>query len=85
MPRAALKDADIVLKVRGPDAGEIAKMKKGAMLAALLAPATEKELPAQLAQAGRHRLCHGIPAAHFARAGDGRAVVARPISPATRR
>jgi H+-translocating NAD(P) transhydrogenase subunit alpha len=49
---AALKDADIVLKVRGPDAAEIGKMKKGAVLAALLAPATEKELPAWLAQAG---------------------------------
>jgi len=49
---AALKDADIVLKVRGPDASEIVKFKRGAMLAALLAPATEKELPAQLAQAG---------------------------------
>ena len=48
----ALKDADIVLKVRGPDAAEIGKMKKGAVLAALLAPATEKELPAWLAQAG---------------------------------
>ena len=41
-----------MLKVRGPDAGEIGKMRRGAILAALLAPATEKELPAQLAQAG---------------------------------
>jgi len=49
---AALTNADIVLKVRGPDAAEIGKMKKGAVLAALLAPATEKELPAWLAQAG---------------------------------
>lgn len=49
---AALKNADIVLTVRGPDAGEIAKFKHGTILAALLAPATEKELPGQLAQAG---------------------------------
>src|SRR5262249_46396780 len=49
---AALKDADIVLKVRGPDANEIGNMKRGAILAALLAPATEKETIAKLAQAG---------------------------------
>ncbi|MDR2709782.1 MAG: Re/Si-specific NAD(P)(+) transhydrogenase subunit alpha [Burkholderiales bacterium] len=30
--------ADIVLKVRGPDAGELAKMKKGALLVGLLNP-----------------------------------------------
>jgi len=48
----ALADADIVLKVRGPDDGEIAKMKKGAVLAALLAPYTEKETAAKLASQG---------------------------------
>ncbi|HEV2563313.1 MAG TPA: Re/Si-specific NAD(P)(+) transhydrogenase subunit alpha [Rhizomicrobium sp.] len=48
----ALKDADIVLKVRGPDASEIAGMKKGAVLAALLAPYTEKAAIAQLAARG---------------------------------
>src|ERR1700749_513245 len=35
---SALKDADIVLKVRGPEANEIAAMKKGAVYASLLAP-----------------------------------------------
>ena len=49
---AALKNADIILKVRGPEASEIAAMKRGAILAALLAPATEKETAAKLAQAG---------------------------------
>src|SRR5215471_18150878 len=49
---SALKSADIVLKVRGPEASEIASMKRGAILAALLAPATEKETAAKLAQAG---------------------------------
>jgi proton-translocating NAD(P)+ transhydrogenase subunit alpha len=49
---AALKDADIVLKVRGPEAGELAAMKKGAVLAALLAPYTEKEAIAKLAAQG---------------------------------
>ena len=49
---AALKNADIVLKVRGPEAGEIAQMKKGAVLAALLSPATEKDTVGKLAEAG---------------------------------
>lgn len=40
---AALTGADIVLKVRVPEANEIAGMKKGAVVAALLAPYTEKE------------------------------------------
>ncbi|HEY1631524.1 MAG TPA: Re/Si-specific NAD(P)(+) transhydrogenase subunit alpha [Rhizomicrobium sp.] len=48
----ALKDADIVLKVRGPEASETAAMKKGAVFAALLAPYTDKDAPAALAQAG---------------------------------
>jgi NAD(P) transhydrogenase subunit alpha len=48
----ALKTADIVLKVRGPSDSEIAQMKRGAILAALLSPATEKEAVAKLAQAG---------------------------------
>jgi H+-translocating NAD(P) transhydrogenase subunit alpha len=48
----ALADADIVLAVRGPDAAEIAAMKKGAVLAALLAPYTEKETIAKLAAQG---------------------------------
>jgi len=48
----ALADADIVLKVRSPDDGEIAKMKRGAVLAALLAPYTEKEAIAKLAGQG---------------------------------
>jgi NAD(P) transhydrogenase subunit alpha len=49
---SALKDADIVLKVRSPSADEIACMKKGAVLAALLAPYTDKDVPAQLASQG---------------------------------
>jgi NAD(P) transhydrogenase subunit alpha len=49
---SAVKNADIVLKVRGPEAAEIAAMKRGAILAALLSPATEKEAPANLAAAG---------------------------------
>ena len=48
----ALQDADIVLKVRSPDASEIAGMKKGAVLAALLAPHTEKDAIVALAGQG---------------------------------
>src|ERR1700689_3785555 len=47
-----LKDADIVLSVRTPDAGAIAQMKKGAVLAALLAPYTEKDAIGTLAAQG---------------------------------
>jgi NAD(P) transhydrogenase subunit alpha len=48
----ALRDADIVLKVRSPSAGEIAAMKKGAVLAALLSPYTDKDAAAELAARG---------------------------------
>ncbi|HWA89404.1 MAG TPA: Re/Si-specific NAD(P)(+) transhydrogenase subunit alpha, partial [Rhizomicrobium sp.] len=47
-----LGDADIVLKVRGPSQGEIAQMKKGAVLASLLAPHAEAEAISGLAGAG---------------------------------
>jgi NAD(P) transhydrogenase subunit alpha len=46
------KDADIVLKVRGPEAGEISQLKNGAVLAALLSPATEQALIQSLAGQG---------------------------------
>jgi len=49
---SALAGADIVLSVRSPDASEIAQMKKGAVLAALLAPYTDKDTPAALAAQG---------------------------------
>jgi len=49
---SALKDADIVLKVRGPEANEIAAMKKGAVYASLLAPYSEKEPIQKLAAQG---------------------------------
>lgn len=49
---SVLKDADIILSVRSPDAAQISAMKKGAVLAALLAPYTDKETPALLAAQG---------------------------------
>jgi NAD(P) transhydrogenase subunit alpha len=49
---ATLKDADLVLKVRGPEAGEISQLKNGAVLAALLSPATEQAAIQSLANQG---------------------------------
>ena len=49
---AALADADIVLKVRGPDAAETGLLKKGAVLAAMLAPHTEQDRIKALAGQG---------------------------------
>ena len=48
---ATLRDADIVLKVRGPEPGEIAQLKKGAVLAALLSPHSEQAAIQALADA----------------------------------
>jgi len=48
---ATLRDADIVLKVRGPEPGEIAQLKKGAVLAALLSPHSEQAAIQALAEA----------------------------------
>jgi len=50
--RAALADADIVLKVRGPSAEEIPLLKKGAVLAALLSPHSERAAVDALAAQG---------------------------------
>ncbi len=47
-----LKDADIVFKVRAPSQDEIGLLKRGAVLAALLSPATEKDAIGKLAEAG---------------------------------
>src|SRR5205807_238487 len=49
---AAIADADVILSVRAPGPHAIAAMKKGAIVAALLAPYTDKETPAALAQQG---------------------------------
>jgi NAD(P) transhydrogenase subunit alpha len=49
---STLKDADIVLKVRGAESSEISQMKKGAVLAALLSPHAEQDAIAALASQG---------------------------------
>src|SRR3954470_19204389 len=48
----ALAKADILFKVRGPEAAEIAALKKGAIVAALLNPHQDKAAVAALAKAG---------------------------------
>jgi H+-translocating NAD(P) transhydrogenase subunit alpha len=50
--RATLEGADIVLKVRGPKGAETTLFRKGAVLAALLAPYTEKGAIGALAEQG---------------------------------
>jgi NAD(P) transhydrogenase subunit alpha len=50
--RATLEGADVVLKVRGPQGAETALLKKGAVLAALLAPYTEADAIRALAEQG---------------------------------
>jgi NAD(P) transhydrogenase subunit alpha len=50
--RAALADADVVLKVRGPSPAESGMIKKGAVVAALLAPHSEKAAISALAGQG---------------------------------
>jgi len=49
---STFRDADIVLKVRGPEAGEIAQLKNGAVLVALLSPSTEQAAIQSLASKG---------------------------------
>jgi NAD(P) transhydrogenase subunit alpha len=46
------KDADIVLKVRGPEQGEITQFKNGAVLASLLSPHSEQAAIQSLAGQG---------------------------------
>jgi len=49
---SALKDADIVFKVRPPSDAEIGLLKRGAILVALLSPTSNKDTIQKLADAG---------------------------------
>jgi hypothetical protein len=72
----ALKNADIVLKVRGP---RFNRRHDGApFLRPCSRPQPKRPRPAR--KPGQC-LCHGVPVADFARPGDGRA--SKSISPAT--
>ena len=50
--KEALKDADVLFKVRAPEAAEIAALKKGAIVAAALNPHVDKDTLNALAAAG---------------------------------
>ena len=50
--KEALKDADVLFKVRAPEAAEIAALKKGAIVAAALNPHQDKDTLSALAKAG---------------------------------
>ncbi|SFI85385.1 NAD(P) transhydrogenase subunit alpha [Caulobacter sp. UNC279MFTsu5.1] len=52
----ALKDADVLFKVRAPEAAEIAALKKGAIVAAALNPYQDKDTLNALAKAGASAL-----------------------------
>ncbi|HEX3509136.1 MAG TPA: Re/Si-specific NAD(P)(+) transhydrogenase subunit alpha [Candidatus Dormibacteraeota bacterium] len=47
-----LKDADVVLKVQAPSAGEVALLKKDAVLISFLQPATQGDIVSALAKRG---------------------------------
>jgi NAD(P) transhydrogenase subunit alpha len=49
---STLRDADVVMKVRGPEPNEIAAMKPGAVFVSLLAPYSERQVIEQLAARG---------------------------------
>ena len=71
-----VKDADIVLKVRRPTAGELADYKRARSSSrSWIRTATRPPLDA-MARCRRHRLRDGVDAAHHARAGHGRAFLA---------
>ena len=82
--RAGAFGCDLVLKVRSPLAGELQLMKPGAALVGMLNPFDARR-PAAPGRRRPHQLRARSRAAHHARAEHGRAVVARPTSPATRR
>ena len=74
--RAALwQAADIVFKVRAPDAAEIASMREGTVLVELRLARAEPGAHEGARRQGRHRARDGQRAAHLARAEVGRAVV----------
>ena len=89
--RAALGDADIVLKVQrpltaaegGPD--ELSLMKRGAMLVAILDPYGAKDQIGGYAQAGVIAFAMELMPRITPRPDHGRAVARRRTSPATRR
>ena len=72
----AVRDADVVLKVRRPSATELASYKPGALVIAIMDPYGNEAALAAMAEAGVVGLRDGIDAAHHARAGRWTSVVA---------
>ena len=70
----AVRDADVVLKVRRPSETELASYKQGALVIAIMDPYGNEAALAAMAKAGVVGIRHGADAAHHARAVDGRAV-----------
>ncbi len=72
----AVKDADIVIKVKRPEASELATYKKGATGHRDHGPLRQRRRAEGDGRCGRIGLRDGADAAHYPRAGDGRAVLA---------
>ena len=79
----AVKDADIVIKVKRPEASELSQLQARRAGHRHHGPLRQRGRAEDDGRCRRLRLRDGIDAAHHPRPGDGRAVVARPISPAT--
>ena len=81
----AVKDADVVLKVRRPTAAELAALQEGRARHRHHGPLRQRRRAQGHGRRRRHRLRHGADAAHHPRAGRWTCCRARPISPATAR
>ena len=81
----AVKDADIVIKVKRPEASELAQYKRGALVVAIMDPYGNDAALKTMADAGVVGLCDGTDAAHHPRAGRWTCCRARPTSPAIAR
>ena len=73
-PRTSTRSAGLVCKVQRPSADELAALREGTVLVALLQPLVDQELPRRLAARGRHGVLDGRDPAHHPRAADGRAL-----------
>ncbi len=70
----ALRDADILLKVRRPSPDEVKALKPGALVIAMLDPYGDRAGPRGARNDKCGAVLHGVHAAHHARPIDGRAL-----------
>ena len=80
----AAHEADMVIRVQKPTPEEIALMRRGATLIALLQPLTSHDLMREAGRERHHHLQHGRHPAHHARPVDGRPLLDGNRRPATR-